>query len=323
MLGGAMMGARGLLSLTSLAPPPLAPFPSMSAEMVSTRGAFAANEQQSRVPANDWSPYPSGRDYESLEEVNRVLEAREKADVDARRKGAASPAPEVAVLVRGDQRTFELRERLKAAGLQWLKEERIWSGSVPCEFVPQMEAEGLRVVPVVPEGHPLDRFTERQPPATSPKAPAHKPRSRPRREAPAKASAEERAAAFLPEHGWDVRDITANLADDDRAEDERRVERDLRDLRNRVKAVRAKVAADPTIQHTLATNPEKAAAFYAIHGVTAAQVRLGVPDVDVRGMGWEDMVAILSDFTPLEPVTVDWTGEEAQRAAATLPEAVA
>ena len=222
------------------------------------------------------------------------------------------------MFIRGCERTYELRERLKAAGLQWLKEERIWSGSVPCEFVPQMEAEGLPVVPLVPEGHPLDRFREEKEVAPSPKTPVGEPRVRVRKEAPVKVSAQERASAFLPEHGWDVRDITANLADDAREADEHRVERHLRDLRARVKAVRALISADPTIRHTLATNPEKAAAFYAIHGVTAAQVRHGIPDVDVTGMEWEDMVDTMRGRFPADLVSADWTGEEAQREVAIL-----
>ena len=230
----------------------------------------------------------------------------------------------VPVIVRGCERTFELRERLRAAGLHWLKDARAWSGRVPCEFVSQMEAEGLQVIPVVPEGHPLDRFAQRESmaPASSPKAPARKPRSRTRKEASVWVSAETRAEAFLPEHGWDVSDITANLADDAREADERRVERHLRDLRSRVKAVRALISADPTIQHTLATCPEKAQAFYAIHGVTEAQVKRGVPDVDVAGLEGEQLAEVLRGHFPGVPSGPDWVDEEAQRAAAVLPGSV-
>lgn len=233
------------------------------------------------------------------------------------------PSPEVWVLVRANQRTYELRERLRAVGMRWLAYARVWSGTVPESIVPQMQAEGLQVLPLVPEGHPLDRFreslVEKAPEVPSSRAPVRKSRARARKEAPVKASAQERASSFLPEHGWCLQDITANLADDDRAEDERRVERHLRDQRSRVKAVRAKIAADPAIQQTLATNMEKARAFYAIHGVTQAQVESGVPGMDVGGMEWEDMVAILKGYTPLELVSVDWTGEEVQRASAILP----
>ena len=230
-----------------------------------------------------------------------------------------TPSPEVWVLVSGNQRTYELRERLRAVGMRWLAYARVWSGTVPESMVPQMQAEGLQVLPLVPDGHPLDRFRE----SFVEKAPVRKPRARARKEVPVRVSAQERASAFLPEHGWTLQDITANLADDDRAEDERRVERHLRDLRTRVKAVRAKIAADSTIRQTLATNPEKARAFYAIHGVTEAQVRGGVPDMDLGSMEWDDMVTVLRRATPFEPSSVDWTGEEAQRAAATLPEVVA
>jgi hypothetical protein len=199
----------------------------------------------------------------------------------------------------------------------------VWSGVVPESFVPQMEAEGLQTVPLVPEGHPLDRFresfVEKAPELPSPRAPERKHRARVRKEAPVKVSPQGQAAGFLQERGWDVRDITANLADDDRAEDERRVERHLRDLRSRVKAVRALISADPTIRHTLVTCPEKATAFYAIHGVTAAQVRHGVPDVDVCGLEWEGLVEVLRGHLPGAPVNGDWVAEEAERANAILP----
>lgn len=238
-----------------------------------------------------------------------------------RTRAAATPPRIVPVLVRGSQRTYALRERLRAAGLRWEKEARVWSGQVPDYFLPQMRAEGLPVIPVVPEGDPLDRFAERGSPVPSaaPKTPVRKLRAHPRKEPPVRVSAEERAEAFLAEHGWTLQDITANLADDAREADERRVERYLRDLRSRVKAVRALISADPTIRQTLATNPEKAAAFYAIHGVTEAQVRHGVPDMDVRGLEWDDLVSMLRGALPGNPVSVDWQEEEAQRSVAILP----
>ena len=223
------------------------------------------------------------------------------------------------MLIRGCERTFELRERLRAVGMKWLPFAHAWQGVIAVEVLAQMEAEGLRPVAIVPEGHPLDRFAERESSAPSPKTPARKPRSRSRKEAPVGVSAEARAEAFLPEHGWTLQDITANMADDDRAEDERRVERHLRDLRARVKAVRALISADPTIQETLATRREKARAFYAIHGVTAAQVRHGVPEVDVCGLEWEELVEGLRGQFPGAPANGDWVDEEAQRAAAVLP----
>ncbi len=248
-----------------------------------------------------------------------------EAEWNAERTSAATLTPcIVPVLVRGNERTYELRGRLSAAGLHWVKGAKAWSGDVPDYFIPQMQAEGLQVLPLVPEGHPLDRFresfVEKAPEVPSPRAPVHRPRARARKEAPVRVSAQERASAFLPEHGWTLQDITANLADDDRAEDERRVQRHLRDLRSRVKAVRAKIAADPTIQFTLATCPEKAAAFYAIHGVTKAQVKRGVPDVDVAGLEGEQLVEVLRGHFPGVPSGPDWVDEEAQRVAAVLPE---
>ena len=271
------------------------------------------------VPANV-PPCPDGKDYDTLDDMARCR-AEENRLREARGKGAAGPALEVRVLVRGDRRSYELRERLRAAGMQWLPDTHAWSGLVPESFVSQMEAEGLRPIPLVPEGHPLDRFAERESvaPAPSPKASVGKPRARPRKETPVKVSEEQQVAAFLPEHGWTLQDITANLVDDDRAADERRVERHLRDLRARVKAVRTRISVDPSIRQTLVTNPEKAAAFYAIHGVTEAQVRRGVPDVDVTGLEGEELVEALRGWFPGVPATGDWVAEEAERVNATLP----
>jgi len=228
----------------------------------------------------------------------------------------------VSVLVKSDQRSYELRGRIKAVGLHWLKGPHAWSGSVPECIVPQMQAEGLQVVPVVPEGHPLDRFAEREAaaPTQAPKTPAKKKRRRvevilkPAKEA--WVSDRQRADAFLPAHGWDVRDITANLPDDSRETEERETEKHLRDQRARVKAVRALISVDPDIAHTLATNPGKARAFYAVHGVTEAQVRRGVPDLSP--CDWEGLREQLHDLYA-SPVSNDWTEEMAERAAATLP----
>ena len=229
----------------------------------------------------------------------------------------------VPVLVRGSKRTFELRERLRAVGMKWMPHTHAWSGVVPVEVFPQMEAEGLHPLAVVPEGHPLDRFreafVEKAHELPSPKAPVRKPGIRARKEAPVKTSPQERAAVFLQEHGWKVQDITANLADDDRAADERKVERHLRDLRSRVKAVRALIGADASIAQTLATDREKARVFYAIHGVTEAQVRHGVPDVDVQGLEWEELADALRGRFPDVPSGPDWVDEEAPRAVAVLP----
>ncbi len=108
-------------------------------------------------------------------------------------------------------------------------------------------------------------------------------------------------------------------AGDLRADDERRVKRHLRDLRGRVKVVRALISADASIARTLATDREKARAFYAVHGVTEAQVRHGVPEVDVGGLEWEELADALRGRFPGTPSGPDWVDEEAQRAAAVLP----
>ncbi len=71
--------------------------------------------------------------------------------------------------------------------------------------------------------------------------------------------------------------MTSGLPDDSRDADEREAERHLRDLRGRVKRARAEIAATPGLAEILATDPRRAAMFYARSGVTEAGVRNGVP----------------------------------------------
>jgi hypothetical protein len=113
---------------------------------------------------------------------------------------------------------------------------------------------------------------------------------------------------------FDDHDIVANLPDDSREEQELNMRRYLRDQRSRVKSVRAVISADPEVAQTLATNPEKARAFYAIHHVTEAQVKGGVPDMDVERMEWDDVLEQLRAQS-----MVGWAVEEAERAGAVLP----
>jgi hypothetical protein len=67
------------------------------------------------------------------------------------------------------------------------------------------------------------------------------------------------------------------LPDDSREADEKQVERQLRDLRARVKAARAVVATAPGLAEMLVRNWRAAARFYARFGVTESQFCRGVP----------------------------------------------
>jgi hypothetical protein len=227
----------------------------------------------------------------------------------------------VPVAIRGNRETYEVRETLKRVGLRWNPTAHSWAGSVPAQKVDELKGLGLPVVALVPDESPLATLT---PDPVAPTLPSKSPSkkgcpTRRSRKPSLGGTFKDRAETFLGEHGWDLRDITANLSDDDRAEDERRVQRHLRDLRSRVKAARAAISADPEVARTLAINPEKAAAFYAIHGVTEAQVMHGVPDLDVQGLEWDDLADALRGHFAAELVGSDWMGEEAHREAAILP----
>jgi len=75
-------------------------------------------------------------------------------------------------------------------------------------------------------------------------------------------------------------EITSGLPDDSREEDEREVERRLRDLRGRVKRARAVVSTTPGLAETLQRDRQMAARFYARFGVTEEHFRHGVPVVE-------------------------------------------
>jgi len=65
-----------------------------------------------------------------------------------------------------------------------------------------------------------------------------------------------------------VHEITSGLPDDTREADEREVERRLRDLRGRVKRVRAVVSTTPGLAEALRGDWRKAVRLYARFGIT-------------------------------------------------------
>ena len=90
----------------------------------------------------------------------------------------------------------------------------------------------------------------------------------------------------IPTRAFSLREITAGLPDDSRAEDERAEARRLRDLRGRVERARAVVAATAGFAEVLARDWPRAAMFYArygitqqmpVHGVGAGDRHLAVP----------------------------------------------
>jgi len=233
--------------------------------------------------------------------------------VNAERTSAAANVgwSEVTVAIHGDQRTFEARDTLKKVGLRWNPTAHAWWGNVPVETASKLIETGLPVLEFLPDEHGLVADPVAPIPALAAKpSPPERPSSPQRTRRTPKGPTLD---PFGPRE-FDDRDIVANLPDDSREEDERTMRRFLRDLRLRVKAVRAKIAADPSIGQILASNPEKARVFFAVHHVIAEQVRNGVPDVDVEGLEWQDLMDQLRMKS-----TEDWVAEEAERAGAVLP----
>jgi len=81
---------------------------------------------------------------------------------------------------------------------------------------------------------------------------------------------------------------TSGLPDDSREADEQAAERRLRDLRGRVKAARALVAARPRLAEMLQRDWRKAARFYARFGITEAMLPNGPSAVAVEAEGDRD-----------------------------------
>ena len=89
-------------------------------------------------------------------------------------------------------------------------------------------------------------------------------------------SLEEVDEVQTPTRRFTVMEITSDLPDDSREEDERAAERRLRDLRGRVKVARAVVSKTPGLAEILARDWRKAAGFYARFGITEKTFREGV-----------------------------------------------
>jgi hypothetical protein len=117
-------------------------------------------------------------------------------------------------------------------------------------------------------------------------------------------------ASEEPEWGasrFSLLEITSGLTDDSREAEERAVARRLADLRGRVKAARAIVAATPGLNERLQRDCRLAARFYTRFGISEGMFRSGVP------AGW------LEEQPDLPTATIDWRQEIRARVTATLP----
>jgi hypothetical protein len=231
-------------------------------------------------------------------------------------------APERAgrVLIPGTDRTFEHRDVLRGLGLRWDPPTHAWHGSLSQGEVEHLRRSlGIAVRPVVT----LESFPE--PPAVAPTEPPRGPSppipiSLPRRVVRdySRTRVESRVVfrdADAPEgegvegSRFSLLEITSGLPDDSREADERAAERQLRDLRGRVKAARALVATTPGLRDVLQRDWQRAARFYARFGITEEMLRHGLPPVRVPPA---------DDPHEAPSIPVDWLPERQARVEACL-----
>ena len=98
-------------------------------------------------------------------------------------------------------------------------------------------------------------------------------------------SLEEEEEILTPTRRFALADVTSGLPNDSREEDERQVERRLRDLHGRAKRARAVVASMPGLEGVLASDWRKASRFYERFGVTEGLLRHGAPKSEMDGEG--------------------------------------
>ncbi len=201
---------------------------------------------------------------------------------------AANPLRDLVASLRtvtlpGSLETYANRAYLREIGLRWVPREHYWHGTVAAGHVQTMREQlGLEV----------RCFGTLDPPPHGPSPPKSAIPS-PRFGDYSRTRFESRVAFGGPNEGEDAEgvgtparqfsllDITSGLPDDSREADQRAAEQRLRDLRGRVKAARAVVAATPGLSGILAREREKAAQFYARLGITETMFRFGVEAGDI------------------------------------------
>ena len=204
------------------------------------------------------------------------------ASASASREAANSFPAEIRLP--GSDRTFEHRAFLRGLGLRWDPVGHAWHGLLPATTRRDLESRFGLVPRVV---RPLESFQEvvlerKEAPTPSlsilslPIGSRHLPRdsSQTRFESRLAFGAEdvdEVDALIDPAaetRRFSLFETTSGLPDDSRDEDERWEERQLRDLRGRVKAARAAISAAPGAGEVLRQDRVKAAWFYARFGIT-------------------------------------------------------
>jgi hypothetical protein len=219
--------------------------------------------------------------------------ANDSAELADRQRGTETPVP---IRIPGSPRTYEIRETLRLLGLRWDPVGHAWHGVLSPELRVHLERR-LGTAPRVVR--PLEAFIEE---STCPPNKAPRPPAGPAPPLPVGGAARSRdgsrthveARISFPRDAFEGtdddaritgtrftwRDVTSGLPDDSREADEREEERRLRDLRGRVKAARAALAAVPGAAEVLATDWVREARFLARWGITEAQLRHGASKGD-------------------------------------------
>jgi hypothetical protein len=202
---------------------------------------------------------------------------------------ANNPAAIAHIRIPGSPRTYEVRDVLRGMGLRWDPLSHAWHGMLPGDqgsrlvrdlglkpqIVPTIEAFGSEWTPE-PSRAPAGRS---EPPRSPIRVPRPHDGSRTRAEARLAfpVADDDPDEVEVGNRRFSLLEITSGLPDDSREEDERLAERQLQDLRGRVKAARAVASATPGLTEILTRDSQKAVQFYAQYGITEEIFRKGVP----------------------------------------------
>lgn len=184
----------------------------------------------------------------------------------------------------GSTQTYEVRDVLRGMGRRWDPATHAWHGRLLDAQQAFLERR-YRLAPKV--AVPIEAFDAVQvTPALSPVPP--RPPSGPRGPPRDYSRTHFESRIALPTLGdepeefrtagrtFSLWETTSGLPDDTREEDERAAQRQIRDLRARVKRARAVVATTPGLSEILQNDWRKAARFYGRFGITGAMFRDGI-----------------------------------------------
>jgi hypothetical protein len=202
---------------------------------------------------------------------------------------ATNPTAHAHIRIPGSPRTYEVRDVLRGMGLRWDPLSHAWHGMLPGDQGSRLARDyGLKpqIVPTIEAfaceaaKNPAQEPPERP---AGPRLPLQAPRPHDRTRTRAEAhlafpvADDDSDEVEIGDRRFNLLEITSGLPEDSREEDERLAERQLRDLRGRVKAARAVASATPGLMEILTRDRRKAVQFYAQYGITEEIFRNGVP----------------------------------------------